>query len=67
MEALKQYILNFYKSHDSKCNMSFQKTMADLSLSESELDSLLRALICDGFIECTQDADNVAYYFRLVQ
>lgn len=67
METLKQYIIDFYKTHDKNISINFYDVMEDLNMSKDNLDLLLRSLIHDGFIRSVQDADNVAYYFCLNQ
>ena len=66
MEALKNYILDFYKTHD-KYIICFYDVMDDLKIPKDELDVMLRNLIQDGFIYSVQDADDVAYEFCLKQ
>lgn len=63
MEALKNYILDFYKTHDKYISICFYDVMDDLKIPKDELDVMLRNLIQDGFIYSVQDADDVAYEF----
>ena len=67
MEALKNYILDFYKTHDNYISICFYDVMDDLKIPKDELDVMLRNLIQDGFIYSVQDADDVAYEFCLKQ
>ena len=67
MEALKNYILDFYKNHDKYISICFYDVMDDLKIPKDELDVMLRNLIQDGFIYSVQDADDVAYEFCLKQ
>lgn len=67
MEALKNYILDFYKTHDKYISICFYDVMDDLKIPKDELDVMLRNLIQDGFIYSVQDADDVAYGFCLKQ
>ena len=67
MEALKNYILDFYKAHDKYISICFYDVMDDLKIPKDELDVMLRNLIQDGFIYSVQDADDVAYEFCLKQ
>ena len=67
MEALKNYILDFYKTHDKYISICFYDVMDDLKIPKDELDVMLRNLIQDGFIYSVQDADDVAYEFCLNQ
>ena len=67
MEALKNYILDFYKTHDKYISICFYDVMDDLKIPKDELDVMLRNLIQDGFIHSVQDADDVAYEFCLKQ
>ena len=67
MEALKNYILDFYKTHDKYISICFYDVMDDLKIPKDELDVMLRNLIQDGFIYSVQDADEVAYEFWLKQ
>lgn len=65
MDALKSYIIDFYKTHDKNVSINFYDVMNDLNVSKSELDTLVRTLIKQNFIRSTRDADNVAYNFCL--
>ena len=67
MEAFKNYILDFYKTHDKYISICFYDVMDDLKIPKDELDVMLRNLIQDGFIYSVQDADDVAYEFCLKQ
>ena len=67
MEALKNYILDFYKTHDKYISICFYDVMDDLKIPKDELDVMLRNLIQDGFIDSVQDADDVAYEFCIKQ
>ena len=67
MEALKNYILDFYKTHDKYISICFYDVMDDLKIPKDELDVMLRNLIQDGFIYSVQDADDVAYESCLKQ
>ena len=67
MEALKNYILDFYKTHDKYISICFYDVMDDLKIPKDELDVMLRNLSQDGFIYSVQDADDVAYEFCLKQ
>ena len=67
MEALNNYILDFYKTHDKYISICFYDVMDDLKIPKDELDVMLRNLIQDGFIYSVQDADDVAYEFCLKQ
>lgn len=67
MGVLKQYIIDFYKTHDKNVCLNFYDVMKDLHMSKDELDIMLRSLIRDGFINNVQYADNVAYEFCLNQ
>lgn len=67
MEALKNYILDFYKTHDKYISICFYDVIDDLKIPKDELDVMLRNLIQDGFIYSVQDADDVAYEFCLKQ
>ena len=67
MEALKNYILDFYKTPDKYISICFYDVMDDLKIPKDELDVMLRNLIQDGFIYSVQDADDVAYEFCLKQ
>lgn len=67
MEALKNYILDFYKTHDKYISICFYDVMDDLKIPKDELDVMLWNLIQDGFIYSVQDADDVAYEFCLKQ
>lgn len=67
MEALKNYILDFYKTHDKYISICFYDVMDDLKIPKDELDVMLRNLIQDDFIYSVQDADDVAYEFCLKQ
>ena len=67
MEALMNYILIFYKTHDKYISICFYDVMDDLKIPKDELDVMLRNLIQDGFIYSVQDADDVAYEFCLKQ
>lgn len=67
MEALKNYILDFYKTHDKYISICFYDVMDDFKIPKDELDVMLRNLIQDGFIYSVQDADDVAYEFCLKQ
>jgi hypothetical protein len=67
MEALKNYILDFYKTHGKYISICFYDVMDDLKIPKDELDVMLRNLIQDGFIYSVQDADDVAYEFCLKQ
>lgn len=66
MEMLKQYILNFYRTHDRDASLNFEDTMKALQFdSREDLNTFLMDLINQGFIECTFAADNVIFSFRL--
>lgn len=67
IEELKNYILDFYKTHDKYISICFYDVMDDLKIPKDELDVMLRNLIQDGFIYSVQDADDVAYEFCLKQ
>ena len=67
MEALKNYILDFYKTHDKYISICFYDLMDDLKIPKDQLDVMLINLIQDGFIYSVQDADDVAYEFCLKQ
>lgn len=65
MDALKSYIIDFYKTHDKNVSINFYDVMNDLNMSKSELDTLVKSLIKQNFIHSTYDSDNVAYTFCL--
>ena len=67
MEKLKQYIINFYETHDKYISLNFYTVSDELNIDENALNTMLHALILDKFIICTQFADNVPYCFRLNQ
>ena len=67
MEALKNYILDFYKTHDKYISICFYDVMDDLKIPKDELDVMLRNLIQDGFIYSVQDSYDVSYEFCLKQ
>ena len=66
MLSAKQYIIDFYKTHDKNTVLNFFDVKKALKIDNDELlKSMLTPLIKEGFIRVTLNADNLPYTFCL--
>lgn len=66
MSVAKQYITDFYKTHDKNVFLKFSDVKKALNIDDDEvLNAMLAPLIKEGFIRVTLNADNLPYMFCL--